>query len=862
MVCTSIMGYTMDVSSVPGTDLIVPRKQPRSRLLRRAAGAPLTLGYLVLLWAAGIADSRTLTGGPARFREAAAASVDSFPDTWWTLFSSMLWSDNLASYLAGSVLFLAAGLAFEQRMGSLRFAAAALAGHLCGTAAAVLLTAAVKGLSDSWTETLVDGDYLGPTAAACAVLAAGSAWMSALWRRRIRTGLLAVLIMLVLYAGYFADVVRLVAAVTGLLLGPLLAGRTARFHAAASVRELRVLVAVLVAASAVGPVVSGLDPDALGPLSELQYVFTGLMPHDPAEMREICFDDPGSCLLARAQQLAGAGGMFMAVVPSYLLLLCAAGLRRGRRAAWLGAAAVYAGMSVVAGVQIVSLAADEEKQTFLGGLAALDFGQTVDELLPLMMPMLFFVALLPARRWFTIRAPAGTYRKMTTRVAAAGAAVAVIYVAGAWAGAGLFSPRPGLDQILANLPDHFLPLGSALEMVPAFIPADTAAALLYVAPGVVFWLLVSVQLLQSFRYPALPPNQKDAGRARAILQETGGSNLGWMTTWPGNEYWFSSNGRNFVAYRVQAAVALTVGDPVGPEEELGQTVDGFVDFCAHLGWTPCFYSATDALRSLTAGRGWGQVQVAEETVVPLESVSFRGKHFQDVRTALNRARREEVRAEWYRYRTAPLAIIEQIRAIDEEWVADRSLPEMGFTLGSLAELADPGVRILAAVDAQGKVHAVTSWLPVYRQGRIVGWTLDYMRRPGGGFRPASEFLIATAAQSLHAEGYSFLSLSGAPLARVRNGHGSAGTDDAPAGSLDAFLDWLGSALEPVYGFRSLLAFKEKFQPRYLPLFLLYPDAAALPRIGSAVALSYLPNVSARQTLGLLHKILHSNRNHP
>jgi hypothetical protein len=43
------------------------------------------------------------------------------------------------------------------------------------------------------------------------------------------------------------------------------------------------------------------------------------------------------------------------------------------------------------------------------------------------------------------------------------------------------------------------------------------------------------------------------------------------------------------------------------------------------------------------------------------------------------------------------------------------------------------------------------------------------------------------------------------------------------------------------------------------LFLLYPDAAALPRIGSAVALAYLPDVSVRQTVGLLHKVLHLNR---
>lgn len=845
----------MDGSNLPGTRLRVPRELC-SGLVRRAARAPLTLGYLVLLWVAGIADSRRMTGAPLGFREVAAASADTSPETWWTIFSSALWAQSLLSCIAGSILLLAVGFAFEHRMGSLRFGATALAGQVCGTAAAVLLAVAVEDLPHSWAQALVESDYLGPTAPACAALAAGSAWMSALWRRRIRTGLLAVLVTLVLYAGYFADVVRLGSAVAGLLIGPWLALRGTRFHAAASVRELRMLISIIVAASAIGPVVAALDPSALGPLSYLQYVFTGLEPRDPAEVRELCSgEDPADCQLALAQQVTGVGGLFMAMVPSYLLLLCVSGLRRGRRAAWIGTAAVYALMTVVAGVQIASLVTDQDETTFFQALAAIDPAETVNEVVPLIVPALLFAALLLGRRWFTVRSPVGTYRKAVLRAGSTVAVLAAVYVAAAWAVAGQFAPRPDLGRILADVPDRFLPLGPALGVGPAFTPTGGAAALLYVGPGVVFWLLATVLLLQSFRRPALPQNPADARRARTILETTSGNNLAWMTTWPQNEYWFSPSGRSVVAYRVHASVALAIGDPVGPDDEHGDAVDGFAAFCTHVGWVPCFYSATDTIRELTARRGWGHLQVAEETMVQLETLSFTGKKFQDVRTALNRSAREGIRAQWYRYRSAPLGIAEQIRAIDEDWVADRNLPEMGFTLGSLAELADPEVRLLVAVDEHEKVHGVVSWLPVYRGGRIAGWTLDYMRRPDGGFRPAIEFLIASAALSLKAEGYGFMSLSGAPLARSRN---TDGPDPGEVGNLDGFLDWLGTVLEPVYGFRSLQAFKEKFQPTHLPLFLLYPDAAALPRIGHAVIRAYLPDVSVRQTAGLLHKAFDRN----
>jgi phosphatidylglycerol lysyltransferase len=246
----------------------------------------------------------------------------------------------------------------------------------------------------------------------------------------------------------------------------------------------------------------------------------------------------------------------------------------------------------------------------------------------------------------------------------------------------------------------------------------------------------------------------------------------------------------------------------------------------------------------------------------LDNLSFKGKKFQDIRTAMNNAAKAGIHAEWVRYPTAGRSIQTQILAISEEWVADRKLPEMGFTLGGVDELNDPEVRCLLAIDSHHQVHAVTSWLPVYRNGRITGWTLDFMRRRSSGFRAAMEFLIASAATSLKKEGYEFLSLSGAPLARVpadpHTGANPAGSS-APGG-LDRLLDSLGSALEPVYGFRSLLAFKSKFHPRYLPVFMVYPDSAALPGIGNALTRAYLPSLSPAEGFQLLRRILKQRSN--
>jgi len=116
-----------------------------------------------------------------------------------------------------------------------------------------------------------------------------------------------------------------------------------------------------------------------------------------------------------------------------------------------------------------------------------------------------------------------------------------------------------------------------------------------------------------------------------------------------------------------------------------------------------------------------------------------------------------------------------------------------------------------------------------------------------------EFLIATAALTFREEGARFVSLSGAPLARLDRG-------ERPS-ALQRLLDMIASTLEPAYGFQSLLHFKAKFQPVYQPLYLTYPDPAALGSIATAIGRAYVPRLTPRQALRLLTMLRwpHANR---
>jgi lysylphosphatidylglycerol synthetase-like protein (DUF2156 family) len=335
----------------------------------------------------------------------------------------------------------------------------------------------------------------------------------------------------------------------------------------------------------------------------------------------------------------------------------------------------------------------------------------------------------------------------------------------------------------------------------------------------------------------------DGELVRELLGRYGGGNLSWMATWPDNSWFRTRDGETVVAYQRHAGVAVGLGDPVGPPEGRADAVRSFVAMCERTGAVPCLFSVTAATAGLVEALGWQHVRVADDTVVDLVGLEFRGKKWQDVRSALNRAEKEGITYREVALAEEPWAVRAQVQAISEQWVGDKGLPEMGFTLGGVEEALDPAVRVGLAVDGDGSVHGITSWLPVLAPGGAVrGWTLDVTRRRSGGFRPVSEFLIASACLAFQAQGAEFVSLSGAPLARA------AGPEARPA--VDRLLDALGAAMEPHYGFRSLHAFKSKFSPRYEPLYLAYRDEADLPRIGMGLTRAYLPDASMRDLVKL------------
>jgi phosphatidylglycerol lysyltransferase len=227
--------------------------------------------------------------------------------------------------------------------------------------------------------------------------------------------------------------------------------------------------------------------------------------------------------------------------------------------------------------------------------------------------------------------------------------------------------------------------------------------------------------------------------------------------------------------------------------------------------------------------------MAEEAVLDLQEFSLSGNKRANLRAMVNKAAKSGICVRQYnRGERAEPAIDEQLEEISQEWLEDKRIGEMGFTLGRFSLETLTHVPLFIAVIGE-RIQAFCSWMP-YKNGKAA--VLDLMRKRRDAVAGTMDFLIAMSLSQLKDLGYAEASLANAPLANVAE----------PRGALDRGVALLFENMNSFYGYKNLFSFKKKFAPRWEGRFLIYPKGADLPRVAYAMA-------GVHSDTGLLHLLL-------
>lgn len=768
-----------------------------------------------------------LTGGGDAATTMVGYGSHALDGQWWRFIVGAAVLPDPRLYLVMVPLLVLAVGNYEHRVGWRTTAGVLAATHLAGTVGAAVLVRALSDTGWPWMTFTADQTDLGLSAGVVGVVAALTATLPVGPRRTLRwvgTGFLAVML---LRSGLLWDAEHLLGWAAGLCLG--------------GVARRRSICSAAMRRSGQRP--SGMPTRSVAALGVL--VLAG------SELVLALYPGVGGLFAVHPQAGAGAGRIGTTVLLAAAAVLIADALRRGLPAGW------WAGATLTC---------------LMGARSALTDGSDAAAGVGALLWIGLLGALVSCRHHWPSRLPMRTLRRIGSRLLLAMLGFIAASTVTVWLLRDALSasdPRRTLHQILLRA----MFAGGDLE------PQTTWAAVILVVSSWV-WALVLLVLLARLLHvalPGLPRHSRPAGVAsrhsvgaaeprvptartgvdaqpaagdggqrmfwwRQMLRY-GGGNLGWQRTWPRVSTWHGSGPAADVSigYRLEQSVAIVIGDPVGPKAHWKAAAEQFTSLAQQQGWTVAWYAVSHAF--VTSVGPSRTLQIGEDAVIELAGLRFTGKAWQDVRTARNKAGKENITLREVDLATADPELRAQIDGVSGAWSDGKALPEMGFSLGTI-ELADDGqMRTIVAVDAAGTVHGVTTWMPIHESGRVVGWTLDVMRRRPDGFRPVMEFLIAECLLLFQTEGCVRASLSVAPLARNDSGAADAGT-------LARGLDKIAELLEPVYGFRSLLAYKRKFGPRFEPVYLAYGSAWELSEIGLAICHAYLPDLTAAQALSI------------
>jgi phosphatidylglycerol lysyltransferase len=279
---------------------------------------------------------------------------------------------------------------------------------------------------------------------------------------------------------------------------------------------------------------------------------------------------------------------------------------------------------------------------------------------------------------------------------------------------------------------------------------------------------------------------------------------------------FSDSGRSLVMFGVTRRSWIALGPPLGDPSERAELAWRFRELCdLHDAWT-VFYQVDQEDLPLLLDLGLTLQKLGEEARVPLERFSLEGGHRKGLRNLVHRVEREACRFEVVPVEAVP-ALLPELRAVSDAWLAEKRTREKGFSLGFFDEPYLARFPV-ALVRREERILAFANlWLGAEREEISV----DLMRFPPEAPAGIMEYLFVEIMLYGQRQGYRWFNLGMAPLSGLENR------------AMAPLWNRLGALVfrhgEQFYNFQGLRQYKEKFAPVWEPKYLASPGGVALPR---------------------------------
>ena len=302
---------------------------------------------------------------------------------------------------------------------------------------------------------------------------------------------------------------------------------------------------------------------------------------------------------------------------------------------------------------------------------------------------------------------------------------------------------------------------------------------------------------------------KEHELAKKILEKHGADALDVYKLTPDKSYFFSNDKSSFIAYRTALNVAISLGDPAAPSENLEELLIQFKSFCKENDWRIAFLQVSDRNLQVYEKQGFKSLKVGEDAVVDLErfatktvkSQKFKSKHKKFLKSGFTLEKHEP-----------PLSIqlIDELEKISNQWLSLPGRKERGFSLGWFDRnmLKEDTVYVLK--DSEGKALAFVNKAHSYAPDEV---SIDMMRHCEEVPNGTMDFLFAELLLTFKEEGFKTFNLGLAALSGVAGGPDATMEEKA--------VHEIYEHMNRFFSYKGLRNYKEKFDPDWQERFLVY-----------------------------------------
>lgn len=302
----------------------------------------------------------------------------------------------------------------------------------------------------------------------------------------------------------------------------------------------------------------------------------------------------------------------------------------------------------------------------------------------------------------------------------------------------------------------------------------------------------------------------------------GNSSMDYFKYYPDKQIFWSYNQKAFISFKASGIILVVLEKPIAiNKEESRKCITEFEEYSRSLGSIPIYYRVNTKDLYLFEGINKKSIFLGQEAIVNLQQFRLEGKENKSLRNSINKIEQSDYQLKTY---NPPLTekLLDQLQKVSNNWLEDTNKQELWFSQGVFSK-DKIGTQTVITLEhkSNSEVEAFLNIIPDYASEE---GTYDLIRKKNSAPNGAMDALLITLFEHFKQEGIRFVNLGMAPMSGITKVHNLG----------EEAINFAYKNIPNYKHYKGLRAFKEKFNPQWQDVFLLYNDDLQIISIPKAL----------------------------